>query len=434
MARNTSLRDLSGGGRTRPRKGGPASPAGRLPLVATALWLLTTAAHAQSGQAGIPGQLGLPGQVNLPAPTLPGQIGEGETEQTETPSHAPRSWFYALGVDEAYESDVRFDGTGKGDWHSRLQAGIGRQWTLPRGSFALSGNLSQLLYQGSSGQNRLLYDVATGVSYEVTRRLHWTASETVASSYSEDSSVLATAGLVFPRVTTRTNVASTALSYELTPRMTFDTSVSQMSVYFPGSNFSDGSSLGVKASISRHITQRQNIGISLGNTFSSGTTGDIQGLLGTWQYSVGPGLTVNASAGIRPYTLFGVDGYQFAPGGSVGVSTTLSRNQTFAATYEHAVEQAYGFNRTHLAHRLNANYVVTIGRRLSLEGNGNYGLNTYPQIANYTLDGRTATAGVRYLLWRQLSLGAFYGLWVRKETGVPASSTYRTTFSLSYGG
>jgi hypothetical protein len=256
----------------------------------------------------------------------------------------------------------------------------------------------------------------------------------MASSYSEDSTVLTTIGTVLPRVETRTNVASGALTYQLSPRTNIDASVSETTVTFPASEFSNGSSLSVRSSLARQITPTQSIGLSIGNTFSTGTTGDIQGLLATWQMIRGRSLTLTATGGVRPYTLDGVTGHQYAPGGSFGIAAAMSRNQTIAASYEHAVEQAYGFNRTHLAHRFNANYIFAVGERLTLEGNGNYGLNTYPQIANYTLDGRTATAGVRYLLGRQFSLGAGYGLWVRKETGAPSTSTYRTTFSLTYSG
>jgi hypothetical protein len=256
----------------------------------------------------------------------------------------------------------------------------------------------------------------------------------MASAYSQDSTVLTTIATVLPRVETRTNVASGALTYQLSPRTTVDALVSETTVTFPASEFSNGSSLSVRSSFSRQVTTTQSIGVSIGNTFSTGATGDIQGLLATWQMTRGRSLSLNASAGVRPYTLEGVSGHQFAPGGSFGIAATKGRNQTFAASYEHAVEQAFGFDRTHLTHRLNANYIFTVGRRLSLDGGGSYGLSTYPQIANHTLDGRTATAGVRYLLGHQISLGAGYGLWVRKETGVESASTYRTTFSLTYGG
>jgi hypothetical protein len=392
----------------------------RLILAAALIAVLAPAAHAQTEQP--------PGGTQSPP-----AAGEGREQGAE--DIGPPPWSFSVGVNQAFESDVQFAGTeGNGDWHRRLEARFGRSWKLHRGNVDLGGDANQILYTRASDMNRFTYGLGASTSYALTRRLSWRASETLNSSYAEDSTLLTTAGLIFPRVVARTNVASSELTYLLTPRMELRGDVSHTRVSFDGSDLSTGSSLSTKISLTRQITRNQAIGISMGNTMSSGITGDIQGLLGTWQATFGRSVTLNAAAGVRPYTLDGVSGKQFATGGSFGVSTRFGRGQTFAATYERAVEQAYGFGGTHLAHRFNANYGFAVGRRLMLDGTASYGLNTYPQIADYVMDGRTALVGVRYLLVSQLTVGASYGLWVRHETGEPSASTYRTSFSLSYGG
>jgi hypothetical protein len=420
MERFTGFRAVSVAGRVSGWEVGAASTARRVTLAAL-FCLLSSAVHAQSDR---------PAQPDRPGQSEPA----GKDEPTTRPAPTRSSWSYSLGVHEAYESDVRFNGEqGNGDWHTRFEGALGRQLVFPRGSLDVNGSLGQLLYRRNPDQDRTMYSFGGGVSYDLTRRLHLVATEMMASTYSEDSTVLTTIGTVLPRVETRTNVASGALTYQLSPRMTVDASVTGTTITFPADEFSNGSSLTVRSSFARQVTPTQTIGLSVGNTFSTGTTGDIQGVLATWQMTRGRSLTLMATGGVRPYTLDGVAGHQYAPGGSFGIESAFSRNQTFSASYENAVEQAYGFDRTHKAHRFNANYGYAVGRRLTLEGTASYGLNTYPQIPDYTLDGRTVMASMRYLLGRRFFLGAAYGLWARKETASPVTTTYRTSFSLTYG-
>lgn len=424
----TSLRALLGAGRGPLGKYPAAALAARFTLLAALCCLPSSAADAQTERPGPPAP---------PGPPLPPGQPElaDQTDPTTGTSRVPSSWSYSLGLSEGYESDVRFNGdAGNGDWNTGLDGSLSRDLRLARGGVALSGSASQLFYRRNPGQNRFMYGVAAGLSYELTRRLVWRVSESLTRSYSEDSRILTTAGQFFPRVLTETNVAGTGLTYQVSPKTTVEGSLSGTTVKFPASEFSNGSSLSVRANIARQVSRSQSLGISIGNTFSTGTTGDVQGLLGTWQMTRGRSLTLSATFGVRPYTLFGVPGRRYAPGGSFGLATALGRNQTFSASYERAVEQAFGFDRTHEAHRVNASYDFALGRRVVLQGSGSYGLNTYPQIANLTLSGYTTMAGLQCRLWRQLSLTGRYGLWVRQETGIPSTSTYRTTFSLTYGG
>jgi len=165
-------------------------------------------------------------------------------------------------------------------------------------------------------------------------------------------------------------------------------------------------------------------------------TGDIEGLMGTWRLRLGTVFSVNAAGGIRPYKLDEHSTkYSFAPGASFGLTAMLGQTSSLGFSYERAVEQAYGAGGTHLGDRYNATYAFVIGRRLSTSLGGSYGINYYPhRTDDYTLGGRTVTAAVSYLIGKQLSLGANYGLWFRDETGFESTKTYRTMFTLSYGG
>ena len=97
-----------------------------------------------------------------------------------------------------------------------FDAGLTRNWTLPRGSFSLTGDVNPLYYRESTSLNRLNYTAGAGASYALTPRLSWTLSDSLLSGYTQDSRVLTEAGLVFAKVVTRTNTAATQLTYELT--------------------------------------------------------------------------------------------------------------------------------------------------------------------------------------------------------------------------
>ena len=104
-------------------------------------------------------------------------------------------------------------------------------------------------------------------------------------------------------------------------------------------------------------------------------------------------------------------------------------------SYERAVEQAYGVGGTHLGDRYNVNHAAVFARRLSTTLAGELRQEHYPDRSRRLLAGRPHDRGdLSYLMGKQLSLGAQYGLWFRDETGFATTRTYRTMFTLSYGG
>jgi hypothetical protein len=190
--------------------------------------------------------------------------------------------------------------------------------------------------------------------------------------------------------------------------------------------------LAVRASIAKKVTSTQTVGISLGQTIATGTTGDIQGLLGTWQRT-GNVITIIAEGGVRPYTQVGQSGFKVAPGGSIGVAAHLPGHNTIGLRYERAVEQAVFLQGTHLSNRVAASYELVAGRRLTLDASGFYGVNMYPYIPGYRLTGTSGTAGMRYVLVQNLAVVLNYTRWIREESSSAPFSSYRTTMSLAYG-
>ena len=352
------------------------------------------------------------------------------------PTTPVRPWSVALGGHQSYESGrVLAPGTDGGLISRGLTAQIGRNWQLRRGAIDVDGNANQLLYDGGQ-PDQLMYGVSGVGSYSITRRFTWQGSSSMSNSYARDSSVLTESGIILQGngAMTKTYISSTSGTYALSPRSTFTGSVSHTKVSFDSdSELTSGASLMTRVAFDRELTRTQSLTVSFGNTFSSGLTGDIQGLLAIWHKKVGQGLTLSLGGGVRPYTLYGETGKRIAPGLQMGLEGRLTSTQTLSLTYERAVEQTFGFDRTHLAHRVNANYELVVGRRFQVSHTMSYGLNTYPQIANYTLGGWTYSVSSRYLLAANLALTGSYGYWLTQETGVASLSSFRTVVGLSYG-
>jgi len=347
-------------------------------------------------------------------------------------------WSFRLNFGESYENNAQFISSGPNDFANRVDAALGRNWLFPRGTFKFNGNVTKLTYRDESGLNQLTYGLSSSASVKATPRLLWDVGGNFTSSYAQDINTLVSAGLIFPKVQTQVGTISTQVSYAMSPRDQLRVAVSGQKVNFTGQQNSltplfGGENLTYRVNYGRLVGPGETLGVSWGQTFSNGITGDILGLLGTYQREFTNGITIYGSAGIRPYTLPGQSGYRFAPGGSAGITKRAGLRHTFGAGYERAVEQAYGFQGTHIADRFSATYAALLSSRLSADASAYYGLNTYPLDPSFRLEGRTVGGGVSYRIVHDLSASAAYTYWQRIERPTPAVTTFRATFTLTYG-
>jgi hypothetical protein len=362
---------------------------------------------------------------------VPGVVRAQDT--AAAPAAGADKWLLRLSANEAFESNVQLStGQGAGDSNTMLDAGLTRNWAFPRGNVSLSGDVNPLYYRRSNGLNRVNYTGGAAASYAISPRLSWTVSDNVVSGYAQDSRVLTDAGLVFPKIVTRTNTASTQVAYELTPRTQFQASVISQTVSFDSTALTGGSVLTFRSVVTRQVSKDHSIGASWGQTISNGITGDIQGFLAVWQGTFGR-VIATATGGVRPYTLEGKAGHQYAPGGTAGITAPITKGQTLSLHYERAVEQAYGFNGTHLSHRFVGGYTAALSRKATLSLTGNYGVNTYPLQPDFRLDGKTGNVELSYLIARNLTMGTGYAFWISRQAPNPGVTTYRATVSLGYG-
>jgi hypothetical protein len=359
-----------------------------------------------------------------------------------------RPWSLRLGASEVFESNVGGSVRPDGDLGSYLEATGGRSWTLPRGDIRVTGNVGENLYRRLTNLDQFFYGVGASASYRVSRRLAWNASDTLSTGYAQDAISLNDSALLPPKLLTHLNTASTGLSYELSPRTRLRWGIVEQRISVDSSHFGAGgtglpgvSATGVSSStlttginVGRQLSRSQTLGVAgeYKQALVNGTTLSTQGLFSTWQQALGNSMSVAAAGGMRLYTLPGEGRFRTAPGGSIGFTAHLRPDDSFGLRYDRSIDQALG-NGTLLIDQITATYVLSLGRRLALNGGGNYNRGTSPVDSSRLLVGRTGTIAARCSLAQNLALAVEYRLYRRSDTSSPTISGYTTTASLTYG-
>jgi hypothetical protein len=363
-------------------------------------------------------------------------LGLAAPAASQTATRSP--WSLNFGANEIYDSNVRFSSNqAQEDWATLLQVSGGGGWAPSRkASVNFTGNTTQSLYTNASDLNNLSYGVGLGLTYLFSRRLSWTLSDTLTSGYAQDSRLLTDAGLLLPKVVTRTNAFASTLGYDLSARTHVRWLFSQQRVLFDSQQLTSGWSFSTGVNLSRQVSRSQTLSVSYdyGQQVSEGSTGVVQAVLGIWQMTAGKSVTLSASGGVRPYTLPGESGFRFAPAGAAQLSVRTRANDSLLISYETAVGQALGNTSTYLTRGIITSYRWGLSRKMNVDGSGSYVRGTYPQIADQLLLSRTATIAVGYLVARSLTLAFNSSVYRRDETPGPGPvSAYRAGVSLTYG-
>jgi hypothetical protein len=392
----------------------------RLILSSAIALLLATGARAQAVVQGVV-PLGRPDDAL-----------DAERRATE---RADQPWSLNLAASELSETNVQPGLTANSAAvGSELNGNLARTWTSRRGGVTFNGNASEFLYRGSaSGLNQFFYGVGVGASYLVSPRVSFNVSENLTSSYAQDVTTLTDSGLLPPKVLTRANSASTALSYDLSPRTHIRWGLNDQNVSVDSSQFAAASTLGTSINISRQLSRSQTVGVTTDyqRITGAGESENI-GLLGTWQRPIGKSFTVNAAGGIRPYTLPGQSSFRTAPAGSLGITAHLRRSDTLGLSYDRSVEQGLG-NGTLLTQGVAASYGLSLGRRLTLAGSAGYRRGADPVDASHLLVGQNGSTSVRYVVTQNLTASINYSLYQITNSPNPNVSSRRAAVSLTYG-
>jgi hypothetical protein len=356
------------------------------------------------------------------------------TPQTETTAAEP--WSAQVGVTETYESNVQLTSQGGGSLGSLVQGSLNRDWALHRGDLRMGGNLGRGFYREFPSLNYLFYGGSAALSYAITRRLSWTLNDTVSSSYAQDATLLTEAGVVLPKVQTRTYAGSNQFAYALSPSSQIQWGVSASRVAFDSSSFADGSSVGTRLSYSHQVGKSQFIGIAgdYQRQMTLGTVTNIQDLLGTWQRPIGKESGVSVAAGVQAFTLPGVSGYRFSPTGSASVHTRVRRNDTLALSYSNTVQQAFGYGRYLENNNITGSYGLTVSPTFGVDFGYTYGQGSspLPTAQDLKLIGQTATVNIRYTVMRNLRVTGGYSHFTYIDQPSPTVTSYRLTFGLFY--
>src|SRR5258705_9918857 len=171
-----------------------------------------------------------------------------------------QNWTLTLGAGEAYDSNTALAGsTETGSLSTNVLAGVGRNVPFRGGGLNFAANASQVFYRDNTPLNNLNYSLVGGFTLAVTRRLSWSASDSLISSYSRDSKILTDSGLFLPTVVTRTNARSTQLTYALTQRTQVHWGLSEQSVVFGSPDLLGGAHLTSIIGLSRRMSPSQTL-------------------------------------------------------------------------------------------------------------------------------------------------------------------------------
>jgi hypothetical protein len=355
---------------------------------------------------------------------------------------AHSQWSATLSMLESYEDNVNFSPATQGNYDtgSRFQAGLARDWISARTDINVNGTVSQQLYRNASDLNALFYGVGGGASYAVTPRLSWKLADTLTSNYAQNTAVLIDAGIVLPKVLTRSNVGSSTLSYAASPRTQLSWAVSQQNIWFDSSSvpngpgFDNGSTFGSRVGFSRQLTRSQSLGVQVGyqRLLFADTVATNLDLLGTWHRPIGKDSGLSIAGGVQAYSVPGQAGYRSSPAGSITLNTHVRRSDVLTFSYRRALEQAFGLGRAQVTDVVGGSYGMTVSKRLSAGFNGTYGNGTDAQNPNLRLIGRSAGVSISYLVGRGLTVLGGYNFLASQDGLNPTTVNHRAVVSLIY--
>ena len=337
-------------------------------------------------------------------------------------------WSLALVAGSFYDNT----GTGeerRGDFGGTLQANLTRSLSFgPRGNLTLSGNISEDFYD----LRHTSYGLSVSGSYAITRRLSWTISDTVNSSFGQHDKLLTDAGLVYPNTETLSHGLSTSLTYLLSRATDVHVAVASQSVGFDSSILTGGSNASGTFGLGRRVTPLQTLAVNYQyeRTFTDVGAAVIQGVSATWHLTK-QRASFNATGGAQAYTQPGQDSYSFTPASSLGWTLQLNSTHSLGLSYSNTAEQAFGFNRTAITQTVAGTYGLSY-RRMTISFAGNYSRSTSQSSIDAVLVGEVGSASVQYRIASRLSLVMDSSVYSTRQIRSPAASGYRAGVSLSY--
>jgi hypothetical protein len=346
-------------------------------------------------------------------------------------------WSMNVSLSGSYEGNALFTGpNGDEEFSHQVQATLGRAWLLKRGSARLSFGGAQPFYNKSTSLNDFTYNVGSGLSFALTRRLAWTGSANLSSGFARDSKELIDAGLVLPSVTVRSGSSSSTFGYLLTRRTTLSWTVNQSGVGFSSVLFSGGSTIGSTVGLSRKISHSQAISVTQQYQWTSvaGTGQGINGVMGTWQGSFGRDWSIHAGGGVSGYRVPAIDDFHASMTMTAGITKPLARGQSLSANYDRGVEQTYGLDAgNHLVDNVTGAYTLELTRNVSTNFSGTYSRGWNPLTPEVKIIGQVGNANISYQMTSKLRVGLGAAIYTRLAPPDGQITSYRMYTSLTYG-
>lgn len=234
-----------------------------------AVYFARLVAAVSVGASMIGAQTPIPGgepQVPIPAgDAQSGSVGSADRTAAQGDAKGPSlTWNLGVDIGEGYDSNVLFaDATDPGDESSRLHANLALGVRAARGTVAVTGDGSGLLYRQERGLNQFTYAFGAKGTYDLSPRLTARVDGAERTSLSTDVSALGPGLPFLPLALSRTTAGSLGLSDRMSPRTTATVDASYTGVSFGTTGLANGETGTARLTVMHLLAPDASLGVTV---------------------------------------------------------------------------------------------------------------------------------------------------------------------------
>jgi len=346
-------------------------------------------------------------------------------------TQGPESWVLSLGIQEAWEKNIRNSSLGQDDTFTRFVGGLSHAHQGPRLTFDLAANGAGNVYRQNSGLNVFNYTGTVGLGYRLSSRSVLALRDTLVSVYNTDLVGFGDEGEILELTLVRRNRATASLSHRISTRTNLTLSGRHDYVDFDSETAIDGQWYGGGLDLSRSFGESTTwtLGANVSRSERLGTTADVGTATLGWGHTFMRNWSASLAGGITQIRSGGRDRTRW------NAEADLSRRvegSTFSMGYVRRVGQAFGLGRERETDAFRLGYDRALGTKFVLSGDFNYVVSRDPFDPAFTLKTQIYAVGLTYNLASEWSLRGSYLF--RRRSGITGQSIdgQRALIGLAY--
>lgn len=334
----------------------------------------------------------------------------------------PESWVLTLGVQEAWEKNIRnrAGSDNDSDYLTRLVGTLSHSHTGQRLTLDFNADGAGNFYHSNSTLNRFNYAGAVGMGYRLSPRTLFGLRESLVSTYTTDLVGFDDEGEILELTLVRRNRASASLAHQISNRSTLSFNARHDYVDFNSADAIDGKRYGGGLDLSRRFGQNTtwSLGANVFRSERSGFASDVGVTTLGFRHGFNRAWSATLNAGIT--YVEGVGDSQTRWNAAAELARRVERS-SFSVGYARRVGQAFGLGRERESDVYRLGYDRAIGTKLALAGDFGYTVSRDPFDPAFSLKTQSYTAGLTYSLTRAWGLRGTY-LFRRRSGNVRGSS------------